>query len=108
MKKLLASTQVGGGKAAVRKIQGGASARVEHAPCVPAGSRTRELHARNPVSLVEQALDRAHDSVGLAGIHRSSANHRHVNPSPGSNRRKREIDGTKRPLVLISDGSQNA
>src|SRR5258708_34887222 len=108
MKKLFPSTKIGGGKAAVREIQGGASASVEHIPCVPAGCRTRELHARNPVPLVAQALDRAHDGVGLAGIHRGSANSRHVNPSPGGNRRKREIDGTERHLVLISEGSQNA
>src|SRR3979411_3344238 len=108
MKKLFASTKIGGGKAAVGELQGGTSASVEHIPCVPAGCRTSEFHASNPVSLVAQALDRAHDGVGLAGIHRGSANHRHVNPSPGGDRRKREIDGTERPLVLISDGSQNA
>src|SRR5260221_6712098 len=102
MKKLFPSTKIGGGKAAVREIQGGASASVEHIPCVPACCTTRALHARNPVALVAQALDRAHDGVSLAGIHRGSAKHRHVNHSPGGKRRKRVNDATERQLVLIS------
>src|SRR6267142_1009116 len=108
MKKLFATAQISGGPAAVREIQGDARASVEHVPCIAPGSGAREFHARNPEALLAQALDRAHDSMSLPGIHRGSTDDGDAYCSRRFRGRKSKIAGAQPVAMLISDGSQNA